>query len=123
MKGYINDIIVHFKTFTNYMIYLWRVFVLCTVYNISIKPTKTFLGYTEINLLEQQVNLIGLFTTKSKLKIIAKIKFPSTLVKLKIFLRMIGYLHKFILRYAAITKLLQDMKTSCLKNAPVKGQK
>lgn len=98
-------------------------FTLFTAHNIIIGPTKTFLGYTEIHLLGQRVNSIGLSTAESKLEAIAKPKFPSTLSQLETFLGMTGYLRKFIPRYAAVTKPLQDMKTSLLKSAPTKGQK
>lgn len=36
---------------------------------------------------------------------------------------MTRYLQKFIPRYATVAKPLQDLKTSLLKSAPVKGQK
>lgn len=36
---------------------------------------------------------------------------------------MTGYLRKFVPKYAAVTKPLQDLKTQLLKNAPTKGQK
>lgn len=123
VKAYIDDVIVRSRTFSEHMVHLRKVFTLFTAHNIIIGPTKTFLGYTEIHLLGQRVNSIGLSTAESKLEAIAKPKFPSTLSQLETFLGMTGYLRKFIPRYAAVTKPLQDMKTSLLKSAPTKGQK
>lgn len=100
MKAYIDDVIVRSKTFAEHVIHLCRVFTLFTTNNISIKPIKTFLGYTEIDLLGQRVNSIGLFTAEAKLKAIAKLKFPSTVSQLETFLGMTGYLRKFIPKYA-----------------------
>lgn len=123
VKVYIDDVIVRSKTFEDHIIHLRKVFTLFTANNISIKPSKTFLGYTEINLLGQRVNAVGLSSAESKLDAISKLLFPSTLAQLETFLGMTGYLRKFVPKYAAVTKPLQDLKTQLLKNAPTKGQK
>lgn len=122
VKAYIDDVIIRCKTFAEHVAHLRKVSALFTSHNISIKPIKTLLGYTEIDLLGQQVNSIGLSTAEAKLEAIAKLKFPSTVSQLEIFLGIEGYLQKFIPRYAAVAKPLQDLKTSLLKSAPVKGQ-
>ena len=123
VKAYINNVIIRSKTFTKHVAHLHKVFTLFTSYNISIKPIKTFLGYTEIDLLGQQVNFIGFSIAEAKLEAIAKLKFPSIVSQLETFLGMIGYLQKSIPRYVAVAKPLQDLKTNFLKNASVKRQK
>lgn len=84
---------------------------------------KTFLRYTKIDLLGQQVNSISLFTAEAKLKALAKLKFLSTVLQLETFLRITKYLQKFIPKYAAVAKLLQELKTSLFKTAPIKDYK
>ena len=123
VKAYIDDVIIHSKTFIEHLAHFCKVFTLFTSHNISIKPIKIFLGYTEIDLLGQQVNSIGLSIAEAKLEAIAKLKFLSTVSQLETFLGMTGYLQKFILRYAIVAKPLKELKTSFLKSAPVKGQK
>jgi len=55
------------------------VFKLLSDINISINPTKAFIGYLLVKLLRQKVNLLGLATTKDKLKAIIALSFPTTL--------------------------------------------
>ena len=123
VKTYIDNIIICLRTFANHIINLRKVFALFIANNISIKPMKTFLEYTKIDLLGQRVNSIGFSTAEAKLETIAKLKFPSNVSQLEIFLGMTGYLRRFILIYARIAKPLQDLKTSLLKSALIKGQK
>lgn len=79
-----------------YIAYLHKAFTLFITHNINIKPIKTFLGYTKIDLLDQQMNFIGLPITKTRLEAITKLKFPSIILHLEIFLGMTKYLQKFI---------------------------
>lgn len=122
VKAYIDNVIVHSKRFAEYVIYLRKVFILFTINNISIKPIKTFLEYTEIDLLGQQVNSIGFFIAEGKFKAIAKLKFLSTVLQLETFLGMTEYLQKFMPKYAGVAKPLQELKTSLLKAASIKSQ-
>lgn len=123
VKAYIDNVIVRLKRFAKHVIYLRKVFILFTTNNISIKPIKTFLGYTEIDLLGQQVNSISFFTAEAKFKAIANLKFPSTVSQLETFLGMTEYLQKFMPKYAGVAKPLQELKTSLLKAASIKSQK
>lgn len=49
VKAYIDDVIIRSKTFAEHIAHLRKVFALFTSHNISIKPIKTLLGYTEID--------------------------------------------------------------------------
>lgn len=69
------------------------------------------------------MNFISFFIIKAKLEIIAKLKFSLDIQQLKTFLKIIEYFQKFILRYNRVAKLLQDLKTSLLKNVTIKKQK
>lgn len=123
MKAYINNVIIYSKTFNKHVAHLHKIFTLFTNHNINIKPIKTFLSYTEIDLLGQRVNFIGFFIAKAKLEAIAKLKFPSTVSQLETFLGITEYLQKFISRYAVEAKPLQDLKISLLKSTLIKRQK
>lgn len=120
-RAYFDDIIVKFRSFDKHIYYLREIFHLFVDYNISIKTSKTFLGYESIDLLGQRVNAVGLGFSKFKLKAIAKIQFPSTLSKLETYLGIIKYLQKFILFYAGIAKPLQDLKTLLLRRPSIQG--
>lgn len=73
IRAYIEDVIVRLKSFNEYIYYLCQIFQLLVDYNISIKLSKTFLVYKNIDLLGQQADMVGLVFSKSKLKAITKI--------------------------------------------------
>lgn len=102
----IDDIIVRLSSFDEHIYHLRQNFQLFVDYNISIKPSKTFLGSESIDFLGQQVNTVGLASSKFILEAIAKIEFLSTLSELETYLGMTRYLQKFVLFYASDAKLL-----------------
>lgn len=53
-------------------------FQIFVAFNISIKPTKTFLNYPNIGLLRQKVNLLGLTIAEKKLKAIKGLIYLDT---------------------------------------------
>ena len=69
-------------------------------YNISIKPTKLFLNYPDVRLLEQRVNFLGLTTSDKKLKAIRVLAYLNTLGALEYYLDLTGYLQNYIHFYA-----------------------
>ena len=91
-------------------------------YNISIKPTKSFLNYPDVRFLGQRVNSFRLTTSDKKLKVICLLAYPDTLGALEYYLDLIGYLQNYIHFYAQLAAPLQELKTSLLRHAPVAGQ-
>ena len=91
-------------------------------YNISIKPTKSYLNYPDVSLLGQRVNSLGLTTSAEKLKAIQLLTYPDTLGALEYYLGLIGYLRNYIHFYAQLAAPLQALKTALLRDAPVSGQ-
>ena len=57
---------------------------------IHLKPTKAFLGYPNIQLLGQHVDVLGLTTAQSKIEAITKLEFPKTLHDLEAYLELTG---------------------------------
>lgn len=91
-------------------------------YNISIKPTKSFLNYPDVRLLGQRVNSLGLTTSDKKLKAIRFLAYPNTLGALEYYLGLTGYLRNYIHFYAQLAAPLQELKTLLLSHAPVASQ-
>jgi len=89
-KAYVNDIIIYSKTLNNHVSYLRQVFTLLNKTNISINPTKAFIGYPSIQLLGQKVDSLGLSTAEDKLRAITALSFPITLSQLEIYLGFTG---------------------------------
>lgn len=53
---------------------------------------KSYLNYPDVTLLGQRVNILGLSTSKKKLKAVRLLKYPETLGALEYYLDLTGYL-------------------------------
>ena len=86
--------------------HLHAVFTKFTNMNISIKPTKAFIGFPSIKLLGQHIDSFGLATSEDKLQAIAQLKFPGSLKDLEHYLGLTGWLRQYVPFYAAISEPL-----------------
>ena len=103
IKIYINDVIIKAKSLTEHLFNLRSLFQLFIKHNISISPIKTFLNYSNVNLLKRRVNFIKLFTIENKLEIIKTIKYSTTLKGLKHYFDLTNYLRNNVHYYAQLT--------------------
>ena len=74
--------------------------------NISIKPSKLFLTYFIVLLLNQRIDAFDLFIIIDKLKVISKLDFPTTLKIFEIYIDITGFFRNYILYYAQIVEAL-----------------
>ena len=118
-RAYVDDIICGDMSLSNLLKKLRIPFKIFLQYNISIKPTKSFLNYPNIRLLGQRVNSLGLNTSKEKLWAIKHLTYPKKLGALKYCLGLAGYLRNYIHFYAQLTAPLQAFKISLLRDALV----
>lgn len=121
-RAYVDDIVCGAKSLLDLLDKLRMLFEIFLHYNISIKPTKSFLNYPDLKLLGQRVNSLGLTTSDEKLKAIRLLAYPDTLGALEYYLGLTGYLRNYIHFYAQLAAPLQELKTSLLRHAPVTGQ-
>ena len=121
-KGYVDDIVIFSKTLAEHISHLRQVFALFQRVRVALKPSKSFLGYPNVQLLGQRVDSFGLSTPSERLAAISKLKFPHTLAALETYLGMTGYLRNYIAWYAQIARPLQDRKTELLKPSPKGGR-
>lgn len=84
---------------------------------MSIKLSKTFIRYSLVYLLCQNINFLRLATTKKELHAISKFEFYCILRHLKYYFGLMGKLYKYIRGYTKISELLQIQKTFLLRNA------
>ena len=117
-RAYIDDVVTGATSFQQHLKDLRELFQLFVDYNISISPTKTYLGYPDVNLLGQRVNSLGLTSSEDKLRAISKLHYPTTLGALEHYLGLTGYLRQYVHYYAQLSKPLQELKTSLLKASP-----
>lgn len=95
-----DDIIYDAKSLPDLLQKLRILFDIFLKYNISIKPTKSYLNYPPVGLLGQLVNSLGLTTLEEKLRAIRLLTYPTTLGALEYYLGLTGYLHSYVHFYA-----------------------
>src|SRR5438477_8984526 len=120
-KAYIDDVVIASKMLEEHIQHLRTLFQLFSKMNISINPSKAFIGYLSIRILGQHVDSLGLSTDAEKLEAIAKLQFPKTLKQLEIYLGLTGYLRQYVPFYAAVSGPLQDRKNLLLRKGPTAG--
>ncbi len=120
-RAYVDDVVSGARSFSQHLNDLRELFRVFTAVNVSISPTKTFLGYPDVNLLGQRVNSLGLSTASEKLMAISSLKYPSTVGDLEHYLGLTGYLRNYVHMYAQKARALQELKTLMLKAAPTQG--
>ena len=116
-----DDIIFAARMLTEHIGQICQLFSRFISLNITIKPTKSYLGYPSVTLLGHHVDSFGLSMTEGCLATMAKITFPEMLQELETYLRMTGFLHQYIPYYASVALPLQNCKTELLKRAPTQG--
>lgn len=121
-RAYIDDIICGGTSLEDLFHKLCILFEIFLHYNISIKPTKSYLNYPDVGLLGQRINSLGLTTSDEKLKTVRLLRYPETLRALEYYLGLTGYLRSYIHFYAQMASPLQALKTRLLKGAPESGQ-
>ena len=85
-----------------------QLFMLLRSENITLAPTKSYLGYPSLMLLGQRVDSLGMTTAEEKIRAITALKVPSSLRELETFLGLTGWLRSSIPWYAQRAQALQD---------------
>ena len=98
-RAFVDDIIVFSRTLEEHVQHLRQLFQLLRKKRASLAPTKSFLSFPSVNLLDQRVDSLGMSTSEKKIKAITSLKFPSSLRNLEIFLGLTRWLRNSILRY------------------------
>ena len=116
-RAYVNDIVIFSNNLNDHIKHLRAIFQIFKTNNISVNFKKTFLKYSSVTLLKQHVIFFDLSINEFKLRIIANLKFFSTLDQLKIYLKLTDWFKQYIKKFAAIFKSLQKKKTKLLQYA------
>lgn len=119
---YIDNIVIASKTFEDHLQHLNLLFTKLQALNITLEPSKSFLGYPSIQLLSFHVDAFGMTTLSEKTKAIEELKFPHTLADIERYLGLVGSLRHYIKNYAAKAAPLEERKALLLKGSPPKGQ-
>lgn len=94
--AYIDDIVYGGSSLPDLLYKLRILFEIFLHYNISIKPTKSYLNYVDVGLLGQRFDFLGLTTSSEKLKAMRLLQYLKTLGALKYYLGLTAYLRSYI---------------------------
>jgi hypothetical protein len=109
IKIYIDDIMVHSKTFEEHLLHLEEVFIILKESNLKIKASKCLFGATETKFLGYDINKEGIRPNNDKIKAMLKYPVPKTQKQVKRFLGMASYYRKFIPNYSSITEAINRL--------------
>ena len=105
-RAYVDDIIIFFTSLEEHLKHLNLVFQTLSDMNIHLTPTKAFLEYPSVQLLDQHIDILRLTISENKLTAIRNLKFSRTLATLKRYLGITNYLKQYMPYYSAIVKSL-----------------
>ena len=97
--AYVNNIIIFFKTFDNYVSDLMLILSTLKVSDIILKTLKCFIKYLQALLLSIRVNMFKIIIDENCIKTITAIKFSQTFYQLKIYLSKTEYLRSSVQNY------------------------
>ena len=120
VKFYINDLIIFLKILNDHKQHLDTIWFLFNEIEISLNRVKTYLDYSFIILLKQQVDRFNMTISEKWIAVIQKIKFLKNLKDLEIYLDFTEWLWQYIFYYAQLIEFLQQRKIILLWNDFIK---
>nr|GEZ52081.1 putative reverse transcriptase domain-containing protein [Tanacetum cinerariifolium] len=113
MIVFIYDILIYSKTQAKHVEHLRLVLELLKREKLYAKFSKCEFWLRELQFLGCVINGNGIHVDPSKIKAIKKWKAPKTLTKVRLFLRLAGYYHRFIENFSKIAKSLTILTQKC----------
>ncbi|KAG5810041.1 hypothetical protein H9Q74_014111 [Fusarium xylarioides] len=113
-RAFIDDIVIFSKSAAEHARHMDTLFGLFVSKNLSISPTKSWIGYPSAQVLGFRVDALGLSTTAERVAAFAKLEFPRQLAALEQYIGATGYIRHLIPYYAKIMEPLQKRKVTLL---------
>jgi hypothetical protein len=89
VRYYVDDIIIIFKTFEEYIEYLDTIFELFNRIRITFKNLKIYLDSPSIILLKQRINGQNIICAEDRIATLKDLQFPQTLKDLEKYLEIV----------------------------------
>ncbi len=115
---YIDDIIVHSRTFQDHMRDIGNVFEKIQGANLKLGPEKCKFCFEEIKFLGHIIGKDGIKTDPAKIEKVKNYPKPTNITQLRGFLGLAKYYRKFIKDFAKIAKPLNEL-TKGFKSKPL----
>ena len=115
---YIDDILIASCSPAQHLVHLRQVLSRLQEYGLTIHPEKCILGVPHIDFLGHRVGPEGITPLPQKVDAIKDFPQPTTFRKLRQFLGMVNYYHRFIPHAAELLAPLNDLLKGTKKNSP-----
>lgn len=89
-RCFVDDIVIFSDTKQDHLDHLRSLLSHFSSINLRLAPSKSFLGYSSVELLGHQVNGDGLSTSAHRVKAIRQLSFPKTLHQLENYIGITG---------------------------------
>jgi hypothetical protein len=120
---FFDDILIYSKTWTDHLTHVDRVLHLLSQHQLFLKQSKCDFGASEVEYLGHLVGKDGIRVDLKKIKAMQDWLHPKTLKRLRGFLGLTGYYHKFVKNYGKIaTPLTALLKKNSFTWTPAAAQ-
>ena len=106
---YLDDIIVHGKTTTEFLFRLREVFKRMRKFNLKVKPRKCRLGMPKVEYCGREISELGLTMSEKKCHTINNFPEPKLAQGLKSFLGMVNYFRDFVQNHSDVVRPLLNL--------------
>ena len=100
VEVYIDDIMIHSKSFEDHIVHVTKVLQKLREYNLVIKLKKSRFCTQEIEFLGHEITRNGIKLNAKKIKAIEQLERPQTITELRSFLGLCSYYRRFIQKFA-----------------------
>jgi hypothetical protein len=116
LEMYIDDILIHARTFPEYMTSLETVFQRLADYNITVNPEKCKLGLRDVEFVGHHLQHNGIAIVKTKIQKVLDFVRPDTVKGLQSFLGLVNFFHSHIMSYSDMVKPLFNLLKEAKEN-------
>jgi hypothetical protein len=106
VRYYIDDIIIFSTSQKKYRVYLMEVFVRLRLHGLKLYPGKCKFYCDRVEYVGHMIYPRGLGVVASKVEVVMSIPRLKDVSRLRAFLRLYNYYHKFVKTFSAIAKPL-----------------
>ncbi len=116
VDNYIDDILIHTKSWEEHVVKLKEVLRRLRKANLTARPSKCFVGFEEVEFLGHIVGHGCIKPKQDKIESVQNAERPITKKQLRSFLGLIGFYRKYIPNFAAVACPLTDLTKKHLPN-------